>query len=230
MPVEACNAAMQVGLNGLCFTDHIDFDPRDIGVGFFDWESYENLISDTREKHPDFLVLTGFELNWQEKFKKHALEFLKDKKVDFVLGSVHWVSSGFINEDKTYEKRTFDDFIDEWNREALDLLERDICQGFAHLDYFYLQTRQAFPRIKREDIFARVEDVVESLIKHGVSLEVNTSALRKGLHEPFPCHDFLKQYAKKGGTRVHLGSDAHEKNHIGFKFAETSRFLETLFG
>ena len=228
-PIEACVAAKNNGLNGLAFTDHIDFDPRDIGIGFFNWKEYKKSIKEAREKIPDMLILTGFELNYQGEFKKQELEFLKGKNIDFVLGSVHWVSSGFVNEEKTYDKRSFEDFIDEWNKEALDLLEQGICHGFAHFDYFYLQTKQLYPGIKRENIFDRVEEVVEALIKHGVSLEVNTSALRKGLEEPFPCYDFLKRYAKIGGTKVHLGSDAHEKSHVGYKFLETSHFLEKIF-
>ena len=53
------------------------------------------------------------------------------------------------------------------------------------------------------------------MIKHDVSLEVNTSAMRKGFSEPFPCWEFLRKYQKIGGMKVHLGSDAHTTNNIG---------------
>lgn len=226
--IEACAVAKQRGLSGLCFTEHIDLDPRDLGYNFFTWDRYVKTIDAARRVHPGFEIKTGFELNWQRAFAPALLEFLEGKNVDLVLGSVHWLETGHICEPSTFKPLIFADFIDEWIEEALDLLRRDVCQGFAHFDYFYWHGHAFYPELKREDIFDHVEPVVDALIKHDVSLEVNTSALRKGLAEPFPSWDFIERYVKAGGRKVHLGSDSHAPGHVGHEFAATRRKLEVL--
>jgi histidinol-phosphatase (PHP family) len=226
--VDACATAKQRGVSGICFAEHIDFDPRDLGFNFFKWDTYLDYVDTARRAHPGFAIKTGFELNWQRAFAPGLLDFLAGKKVDLVLGSVHWLESGHICEPPTFKRLIFADFIDEWTAEALDLLRYDICQGFAHFDYFFWQGHAFYPALKREDIFGHVEPVVDALIKHGVSLEVNTSALRKGLTEPFPSWDFIERYFKAGGRKVHLGSDSHAPGHIAHEFTSTRRKLEVL--
>jgi histidinol-phosphatase (PHP family) len=226
--IDACATAKQRGLKGICFTEHIDMDPRDLGFNFFKWDAYMKSIEAARRAHPSFEIKTGFELNWQRAFAPALLDFLEEKKVDLVLGSVHWLESGHICEKPTFKAMMFADFIDEWIHEALDLFQRDICQAFAHFDYFFWQGQAIYPALKREEIFGHVEQVVDAMIKHGVSLEVNTSALRKGLSEPFPSWDFIQKYFKAGGRRVHLGSDSHALGHIGLEFEATRRRVKSI--
>lgn len=227
-PLDACEAALGAGLEGICFTDHVDFDPRDEGHGFFDWEKYVDLITQAKEAFPSLQVYTGFELNWQSEFKDETIEFLKDKPVDFVLGSTHWVSSGFINEPATYTGRSMDDFLDEWMGESIDLLRHDIAHGFAHYDYFYLQVGKLYKGVEREDIIGWTGPLVDMLARKGVSLEINTSALRKGLDEPFPCYALIETFLDAGGTRVHLGSDSHEPCHVAHAFPSTLKRLDAI--
>ncbi|MHA1684391.1 MAG: histidinol-phosphatase HisJ family protein [Promethearchaeota archaeon] len=228
VPAAACRAAVAGGLDGLCFTDHVDFDPRDAGYGFFKWDKYMEYVEGARLHFPTLSILSGFELNWQRRFKKEIKAFLMGKSVDFILGSVHWVSTGFITEPETYRDRSFDDFTQEWVAEVVDLMSAGACDGFAHFDYFYLQTQYLYPRVKREDIFECTLEAVEAIIKADVSLEINTSATRKGLKEPFPCWDFVKRYIREGGTRFHLGSDSHEPSHVAREFPAANRILEGL--
>nr|MDO8116908.1 hypothetical protein [Candidatus Sigynarchaeota archaeon] len=151
-----------------------------------------------------------------------------DKNVDLVLGSVHWVSSGHLCEKTTFERISFQGFMDEWIGEAIDLLERDICHGFAHFDYFCWRGLDFHKEFLREDIFERTKQVVDLIIKKGVSLEINTSALRKGFNEPFPSWNFVEKYFKEGGRHAHIGSDAHDFGHIGLEFQRVARKLREL--
>ncbi|MHA1793747.1 MAG: histidinol-phosphatase HisJ family protein [Promethearchaeota archaeon] len=226
--IQACKNAIKMGLQGICFTDHLDFDPRDEGYKFFNWPRYNEMIHSIRKKFPNLIIKSGFELNWQKKFKDEILKFIQGKKVDFILGSIHWVSTGFINEPKTYVKRSFDDFIEEWNQEAKDLLRNGTCHGFAHFDYFYLQVKNFYPKIKREDVFDYSRDVIDLMIKNNVSLEINTSAFRKGLSEPFPCWSFIKKYVKIGGQLFHFGSDSHASEQVGYKFSIIKKRLRAI--
>jgi len=226
-PRDACVYAEIMGLKGICFTEHIDFDPRDTGYNWFHWNAYIKEMEATKQEHPGF-VHTGFELNWQEKFSTGLLDFLDDKAVDLVLGSVHWLKSGHICQKSTFTSLSLDAFLDEWIHEALDLLNRDICHGFAHFDYFYLFGQEFYPNLKRDDIFYLTEPVIDAIIKHDVSLEINSRVLRKGLSEPCPSWRFIENYFKAGGRKVHIGSDSHSVGEIGFQFDAIRTRLATL--
>lgn len=224
----ACARAASLGLHGACITEHVDFDPRDAGVGFFHHDAYMASIERARATAPEgFTVFTGVELNWQLDFAPGLLDFLDGTRYDLVLGSVHWVSTGHVCEDRTFEGVSMDAFLDEWIHEALDLLRRDICHAFAHYDYFAWKGAAFYPRLRREDVFDMTREVVDRMLKHDVSLEVNTSALRKGFHEPFPCWEFVRRYIAEGG-HVHLGSDAHAPDHVGRAFLEARHVLGSL--
>ncbi len=224
-PSRACHVAKNAGLKGICFAEHIDFDPRDAGFNFFNWPSYLASIDDARARYPGLAVKSGFELNWQREFSDKIMAFMSGKHVDLVLGSVHWVSSGHLCEKPTFQGLSFQAFMDEWIEESIDLLERDICHGFAHFDYFCWRGLEFCKEFRREDVFDRTRQVVDLLIKKGVSLEVNTSAFRKGFNEPFPSWDFVEKYFKEGGRHVHLGSDSHDYGHVGLEFERVARKL-----
>ena len=224
---DACSAAKAIGLKGICFAEHIDFDTRDTGYNWFHWDKYSKDINRVKKKFPG-AVFTGFELNWQNNLASTLLDFLDGKNVDLVLGSVHWLKSGHICERRTFDGLTLDAFLDEWIHEALDLLHRNICQGFAHFDYFFLIGREFYPDLKREDIFEFTRPVVDAIIDKGVSLEINSRVMRKGLGEPCPSWSFIENYIKAGGIKFHLGSDSHAIDEIGYEQATIRRKLEAL--
>lgn len=227
-PIQACKVAENKGLDGLCFTEHIDFDPRDMGYQFFNWNIYLDFINAAKNKFPKMNIFTGMELNWQKEFSGEIMQFLEGKQVDFLLGSVHWVSSGHTCDEPTFEALSKEEFMDEWISEAIDLLRQDLCQGFAHFDYFMWKGQIYYDDLNREDIFETTRDIIDLMIKKNVSLEINTSALRKGFKEPFPSWDFIQKYVKIGGTRVHLGSDAHSRDQIGFRFKASKKRLRNI--
>jgi histidinol-phosphatase (PHP family) len=47
------------------------------------------------------------------------------------------------------------------------------------------------------------------MTKNNISLEINTSSLRKGLSETMPSKELLTVYEKAGGVNITVGSDAH---------------------
>jgi histidinol-phosphatase (PHP family) len=224
---DACRAMNARGLKGICFTEHIDFDPRDVGYNWFHWDKYVKDINSIKKKYPG-AVFTGFELNWQSNLAPALLDFLDGKTVNLVLGSVHWLKSGHICEKATFENLTLDAFLDEWIFEALDLLRRDICQGFAHFDYFFLTCREFYPDLKREEIFDLTLPVIDIIIDKGVSLEVNSRVMRKGLDEPCPSWSFIEKFIQAGGTKLHYGSDSHALDEIGFEHGTIRKRIESM--
>ena len=58
-------------------------------------------------------------------------------------------------------------------------------------------------------------------------MEVNTSALRKGLEEPYPRRNICVEFLKMGG-KLTLSDDSHGVVQVGTNFEKAIVFLEEL--
>lgn len=56
--------------------------------------------------------------------------------------------------------------------------------------------------------------IVTTMAKNGITLELNTASIRKGLGECTPDLPVLRQYVQAGGKRVTIGSDTHNINDV----------------
>ncbi len=62
---------------------------------------------------------------------------------------------------------------------------------------------------------AIIDKILETIIRQGIALEVNSAGIRKGLHVPMPNAEYVKRYYDKGGRMVTVGSDAHRVADVG---------------
>lgn len=70
-------------------------------------------------------------------------------------------------------------------------------------------------RLNRHEV---LDAILDELIDSQIVLEINTSPLRRGGNECCPDKPIFRQYLKKGGKNVTIGSDAHETGNIGSDF------------
>lgn len=101
-------------------------------------------------------------------------------------------------------------------KESLDYC---LCQGIAHLDF----PRRYFDSWKIEEKI--LNDILITIIKKNIALEVNTSSVDDNCIEPLPCFSVIERYQSMGGKKVILGSDAHDCKRIGNAFEETMKRL-----
>ena len=71
-----------------------------------------------------------------------------------------------------------------------------------------------------------IDEILKTLIRKDIALEVNTGGLRYGLGFPNPHPDVLKRYRELGGEMVTLGSDAHVPSGMGYGFTEAACLLK----
>jgi len=58
-------------------------------------------------------------------------------------------------------------------------------------------------------------------------MEVNTSALRKGLEEPYPTRSVCEEFLGMGGMLT-LSDDSHGIAHVGTNYGKAIEYLESL--
>lgn len=213
--VTMCRAAIKKGLKYICFTEHFDMNPKDLGYGYFNFEKFSQAIDSAKGKFRDNLcILKGLEFSEPHLYPKEFESMLK-KDFDVILGSVHWVGENIIGEKELEEKFSKEQIFEKYYIEILRAIKFGGFDALAHLD---------FPkRYSKESCSLDLTDeILNELSKSGIALEVNTSPLRKGLNECSPDKELLRKYTEAGGQKIIVGSDAHYSSEIGagFKYAQ----------
>lgn len=142
-----------------------------------------------------------------------------DKRVDFIVGSVHQVlgEKDFYYID--YEKLTMDeiyDLLERYFRKVNEMSRTDLFDVVGHITYClrYMKQRHGIcPEISRfDDIIA---DTFRNLAQNGRGIEINTSGLRQGFGDTFPDLKYVKMFRDLGGEILSIGSDSHTVEDIG---------------
>ena len=62
---EMCEAAIDAGLRGICFTEHVDLDPHYYSYGSYDYAETMKDTARCREKYGDrLLIMAGVEITY----------------------------------------------------------------------------------------------------------------------------------------------------------------------
>lgn len=74
-------AALQHGLDGICFTDHIDYDyPKEPELFLFDMDAYQKELSELKEKYQNVLpICIGVELGLQPQAAEYNRQLLTEQ-------------------------------------------------------------------------------------------------------------------------------------------------------
>ena len=226
-----CNRAAALGMDAVCFTDHLDFQGRDLG--YYRPEAYfEELVRNREEFAGRLNILAGVEIS-EPHLHRAELEQMNQLPYDFILGAVHhwdWEDAARTKASHM-QKRFYQGALSEEERSGSfrayweHMRQMAACGGFdavAHIDFpkRYLGCLE-YQMDMLDEIFAL-------MAKNKLLLEVNTSSLRCGLTEPLPGEALLRQYIAGGGKYVTLGSDAHRAEDLYTGIPETRTWLEQL--
>ena len=89
---------------------------------------------------------------------------------------------------------------------------------YGHIDYVIRYSKTKDLNYCYGQYAVLFDPIIETLIANGKGIEINTAGLDKGLKEQHPCTEFIRQYRKKGGEIITVGSDAHRPEDIGRHF------------
>lgn len=239
--------AISLGLNEICFTDHVDYgikhdwdDPRGI-----DWrqDSMEPLAN---VNYPEYFakllrmrvtygkaitIRSGLEFGIQsitvDNYKKLYDRY--QDQLDFVLFSMHQVNNlEFWTQDFQIGK-TQQEYNEEYYREILKTMK--LFKNYsvlAHLDLLARYDKKGiYPFEKVEDLIA---EILKQAINDGKGIEVNTSSWHYGLTDTQPSRKTLKLYKDLGGKIITVGSDAHSTKYLADHIKDVYAILKNEIG
>lgn len=154
--------------------------------------------------------------------------------MDFFIGSVHHVYEIPIDYDAAFyakakavaggEEKLFEAYFDS-QYEMLEALEPRVVGHFDLIRLFSTQPDRDLGSWRR--VWEKVMRNLQEIVRQGGLLEVNTSALRKGLDEPYPARAICEEYLKLGG-KLTLSDDSHGVAQVATNYGKAVDYLETL--
>lgn len=222
MPAEtACEAALQQGLKGIAFTDHLDYDYPNFDDTFnIDFEQYSQFMDALKAQYSEKLkVLKGIEVGIQPHVIEATEKVVESFSFDFVIASVHiidkqdpYVGDYFIGKTKEQAYRRY---LEEILFSVSNYTNFDIV---GHIGYVRRYGDFSDRSLRHSDYSDILDEILRTVITLGKGIEVNTSGYRSGLGSPMPDFDIVNRYRELGGEIICLGSDAHYVEHVGHSF------------
>jgi histidinol-phosphatase (PHP family) len=213
--IEAmCQAALELGVGAVCFTDHWDFDERDPGYGRFNYDEYTGLVEAAKAKYADRLVVfKGVEIDYQQRFEAQIRAALADVRFDHVLGAVHCANGSVLGTDLIAE-RGLEAVYAGYLGEVAASARSGLFGAIAHFDYVSKYAGPNKALWQSETLRRQLHECLYEIIKSGAALEINTRGLIRPSRNFYPSVELLRPYRELGGKRVVVGSDAHHASEI----------------
>jgi len=222
-PEEFIQKAIDKKIRYYGFADHapMEFD-YEYRMNFDEMPKYEQQIKNLKEKYKDKIdILLGYEVDFTPFVDKRVLE----RKVDFLIGSVHFLDNwGFDNPEfiKEWDKRDVDDVYKEYFKKIEEMANTKMFDIVGHIDLV-----KVFGHKPRKNIKDIAKNAIKAIKNSGMSIEINTSGLRKPINEIYPSDELLEMILNEN-ISITLSSDAHSPEQVGFKINETIDKLRNL--
>lgn len=196
-------------------SDHVEF-ASSAPLDVVDTIKKRNELIDKLSESYDITVLKGLEISEPHNYQKE-MEYLKRiSDIDYIIGSVHQLNGKYLSSQASRKN-----IINKYFEEVLKMIKYANIDILGHLDY--LKRYKSLDGMDTDLIY----QILEILKFSNIALEVNTSGIRR-CGETFPNNFILEEYARLGGKRITLGSDAHEESELYASVKETSKSLKEL--
>jgi histidinol-phosphatase (PHP family) len=208
-------SARRLGLKDVAFTDH---DRYHAGIDFDE-------IDRLRERNPDLRIRAGIELDNDPVHSPAGRKWVEKNwdKLDFVLGSVHFLERADQMFDSVpdgaaqFEGRNVDEMYADYFRRLRELVATGLIDSLAHLDLIKIHGHRP-----TADIGALVNETLEFIRAHNLTIELSTAGWRKPVNELYPS-DSIIGLAMEKGISFTTASDAHSHVQLGENFGKLAQ-------
>ncbi len=251
---EQVKRAIALGLEELCFTDHVDYGiKKDWAEGNIEYRGgdgmgtpadsleplanvdypayFEKFRRLKQEFAPEIALRCGLEFGVQagtiSRYEELFARYEQD--LDFILLSIHQVENKEFWNQAFQEGRTQQEYNERYYQEMYDVIK-----AFKH--YSVLAHVNLISRYDKQGKypFAAVRDMAAEILKlaiaDGKGIELNTSSWHYGLDDTMPSRDILRLYKDLGGRIITIGSDAHSTKYLADHLQEAREILENEIG
>ncbi len=204
------DSARARGLNDIAFTDHDRFHA---GIDFDE-------IDKLRAANPDLKIRAGIELDNDPQTSGVGRKWIEKNwdKLDFVLGSVHYLDNPAQMFDSVpagasqFEGRNIDSLYVDYFQRVREIADTGLIDCLSHLDLIKIHGHR--PNAEIGDIVNETLDFIRS---RNLVIELSTAGWRKPVDELYPS-DRIIELAIKKGIAFTTASDAHSHAQLAENF------------
>ncbi len=179
------------GLNDVAFTDHDRFHA---GINFDE-------IDKLRAANPDVRIRAGIELDNDPQTSAAGRQWIEKNwdKLDFVLGSVHYLDDPAQMFDSVpagatqFEGRNIDNLYADYFRRVRNIAATGVVDCLSHLDLVKIHGHR--PNAEIGEIVNETLDFVRS---RDLAIELSTAGWRKPVNELYPADRIIELAVEKG--------------------------------
>ena len=225
---EYVQQAVALGLDEIGLSDHTPMPNNwDIDVRMYEeqfWTDYKPQVKRLQEKYQGKIKIKfALEGDFFPGTEDWVRTFNSKSDFDYIIGSVHYLGEwGFDN--PLYVGKFKDVDIDQVYVSYYDHIKRSAQSGLfdiiGHCDLVKKYGHRPTKNI--EEVLRETFKVVK---KSGMSVEINTSGLRKPVKEIYPSEQILSILSELG-VPLTLGSDAHTPADVGKDFSLAKQLVE----
>lgn len=227
---EMAEAAIRLGFQELCFTDHVE--PIRFGTTVpresYDWAPMLAEFRAAQAAAGDRITLRlGAELGdavWGIDRMERMLS--QAPALDFCIGSIHTLSEQMDGRDLYFlsprDEAETQACLADYLGQVKKLAEWGKFQVLGHLTLplRYLNENRGM-RVSFDGFEPEMEEIFRVIIPKGIGIELNTN---RG-NTPLPDGKWLRMYRSLGGEIVTLGTDAHAPEAVGCAVREGQALL-----
>lgn len=228
-PEEMIKAAIDLGLETICFTDHQDKDFPDGELLFqFNAEAYFKELRALQEKYKKQLdIRIGVEMGLQPHLGTYTYQYVNSYPFDFVIGSVHAVDGKDPYFGVLFENQTDEDAYRQTFEETLiNIQANPDFDVLGHLDYVVRYGKYKARDYEYARYAEQIDRILRYLIENGKGIELNTAGLKYGLGFAHPIPEVLRRYKELGGEILTVGADGHKPEHIAYGYDKVDDLLK----
>lgn len=189
--------------------------------------------SDDLDAYCEFLgeagLRVGIEADWVAGVEDRIAAVLDARDFDYVLGSVHFIGEGSVDQDRwdvwEHERGDPDRVWARYFEALADAARSGLFDVMAHPDLVKVWgPERPGPERDRRHYW---EIAVEAFAEAGVAAEVSTAGLRKPAGELYPAPGFAAMLAD-AGVPLTLSSDAHMPDQVGYAYDQALELFSSI--
>lgn len=210
------DAARERGLRDIAFTDH------DRYLAGVDFDAMEVL----RANNPDLNIRIGIELDNDPVTGAAGRRWVEAnrERLDFVLGSVHYLTAAQMfdgaGEEHQFAGREIDAIYSDYFARVREMAASGLVDCLAHLDLVKIHGFRS-----RTPVAELAEATLRFIKERDLAMEISTAGWRKPVGEQYPSLEII-HLARQIGIPFTVASDAHSPVQQAENYARLAAVLE----
>jgi histidinol-phosphatase (PHP family) len=223
-PEDYIAPAVAAGLNEIGFSEHLTLfrESLDWSMNTSVVETYLKHINNLSRNITSIKVRKGLEVDFFPGKEKEIWSLLKKTKLDYVIGSVHYIGNSTVDMGpEFYDGKNIDSLFEVYFDMVAAAAASGLFDIIAHCDLIRIYGFK--PSSDPENLY---RNLAKSFKIHDVAFEINTNGRNRPVGDFYPDRKYLRIFREEN-VPVCVNSDAHMPSRVGQHFDEAYELLRS---